>query len=103
MKVLQKTDEYTIYQKRSGRYAVEGADKKIINGDEKVSILVAAGVVKQAVAKPAPVEEVVVEEAPAEEVSAEAAPVEEAVAEEAPADETPAEAAPAESADEETK
>ena len=71
MKVLQKTDEYTIYQKRSGRYAVEGADKKIINGDEKVSILAAAGVVKQAVAKPAPVEEAVVEEAPAEEEEAE--------------------------------
>ena len=30
MKVLKKTDEYIIYQKRSGRYAVEDAFKKII-------------------------------------------------------------------------
>lgn len=96
MKVLQKTDEYTIYQKRSGRYAVEGADKKIINGDEKVSILVAAGVVKQAVAKPAPVEAVVEETA---ETVAEEAPV----TEETPAEEVAADAAPTEQADEEAK
>ena len=41
MKVVVKNDEYTIYQRRDGRYAVEGADKKPINGDEKVTILAA--------------------------------------------------------------
>ena len=41
MKVVVKNDEYTIYQRRDGRYAVEGADKKPINGDEKVTILLA--------------------------------------------------------------
>ena len=41
MKVVVKNDEYTIYQRRDGRYAVEGADKKRINGDEKVTILAA--------------------------------------------------------------
>ena len=41
MKVVVKNDEYTIYQRRDGRYAVEGTDKKPINGDEKVTILAA--------------------------------------------------------------
>ena len=41
MKVVVTNDEYTIYQRRDGRYAVEGADKKPINGDEKVTILLA--------------------------------------------------------------
>ena len=78
MKVLKKTDDYTVYQKRSGRYAVIGADNNPINGDEKVKILVAEGIVKQAVAAPEPE---VVEEAVAEEVAAEEV-VEEAAAEE---------------------
>jgi hypothetical protein len=76
MKVLKKTDDYTVYQKRSGRYAVVGADKKNINGEDKVKILVAEGIVKQAVAAPEPE---VVEEATEE--------VTEAAAEEAPAEE----------------
>ncbi len=74
MKVLKKTDDYTVYQKRSGRYAVVGADKKNINGEDKVKILVAEGIVKQAVAAPEPE---VVEEATEE--------VTEAAAEDAPA------------------
>ena len=41
MKVVVKNDEYTIYQRRDGRYAVEGADKKPINADGKVTILAA--------------------------------------------------------------
>ncbi len=41
MKVVVKNDEYTIYQRRDGRHAVEGADKKPINGDDKVTILAA--------------------------------------------------------------
>ena len=39
MKVIAKTDEYTIYQKRSERYAVKNAAKAWVNGDEKVNIL----------------------------------------------------------------
>ena len=39
MKTVASTDEYTIYQRRDGRYAVKGADKKPINGDDKVAIL----------------------------------------------------------------
>jgi hypothetical protein len=39
MKVIASTDEYTIYQRRDGRYAVKGADKKPINAEAKVAIL----------------------------------------------------------------
>lgn len=80
MKVLKKTDDYTIYQKRSGRYAVVGANKKNINGEDKVKILVEAGIVTLAVAA-APEPEVVEE---AVEAAAEEAPSEEAPAEEEP-------------------
>ena len=74
MKVVVKNDEYTIYQRRDGRYAVENAAKKAVNGDEKVAILVANELVK--VTQPTspaeePAEEVV--EKAAEEATAEAA------------------------------
>ena len=74
MKVVVKNDEYTIYQRRDGRYAVENAAKQPVNGDEKVAILLANELVKVTLpAAPAeePAEEVV-EEA-AEEATAEAA------------------------------
>lgn len=75
MKVVVKNDEYTIYQRRDGRYAVENAAKKAVNGDEKVAILLANELVK--VTPPAapaeePAAEEVVEEA-AEETTADAA------------------------------
>jgi hypothetical protein len=99
MKVLKKTDDYTVYQKRSGRYGVIDADKNPINGEDKVKILVAEGMVKQSVAaapepevEEAAVEEVV-EEAAAEEPAAEEEPAPE-VAEEPAAEEAPAEEAP---------
>ena len=75
MKVVVTNDEYTIYQRRDGRYAVENAAKKAVNGDEKVAILLANDLVK--VTPPAapaeePAAEEVVEEA-AEETTADAA------------------------------
>ena len=75
MKVVVKNDEYTIYQRRDGRYAVENAATKAVNGDEKVAILLANELVK--VTPPAapaeePAAEEVVEEA-AEETTADAA------------------------------
>jgi hypothetical protein len=39
VKVIAKTDEYTIYQKRNERYAVRDARRAWINGDAKVAIL----------------------------------------------------------------
>ncbi|MEM7078367.1 MAG: hypothetical protein AAF513_07035 [Pseudomonadota bacterium] len=38
-KVVASTDDYTVFARRDGRYAVVGADGKAINGDDKVSIL----------------------------------------------------------------
>ena len=82
MKAVVKTDDYTIYQRRDERYAVEDANKKAINGDEKAAILSKHELIK--VTLPAPVEEVV-EEVAAEEAPAAEAPAAEASAEEAPA------------------
>ena len=92
MKLVKKTAEYSIYKRSDDRYAVKGADKKAINGDEKVKILVAEDLIK--VTLPAEPEEVVEEateegaeaeaaaEAPAEEEATEEAAEEEAAAEE---------------------
>jgi hypothetical protein len=53
MKVVKKTSEYTITARRDGRYAVVGADKKSINGDEKVKILLAEELIKLTAPAPA--------------------------------------------------
>ncbi|WP_341476653.1 hypothetical protein [Pseudohalioglobus lutimaris] len=78
MKLVKKTAEYSIYQRSDDRYAVKGADKKPVNGEEKVKILAAEDLIKVSVpAEPvaeAPAEtdaaEEASEEAPAEEESA---------------------------------
>ena len=62
MKVVVKNDEYTIYQRRDGRYAVENAAKKAVNGDEKVAILLANELVKVTLPA-APAEEPAADEA----------------------------------------
>lgn len=104
MKLVKKTDEYSIYQRGDDRYAVKDANKNAVNGDEKVRILVAEELVKvtlpaapeEPVAEEAPVEEAVEAEAAAEEAPAEEEVEVEAAAEEAPAEEAPVEEAPAE-------
>ncbi len=78
MKEVQTSGDYVIYEKRSGRYAVKGSDKKYVNGDEKAKILADAGLVTIPEPKAAPVEE----EPPAEEAAAEEDVAEEAAAEE---------------------
>ena len=66
MKVVTSTDEYTIYQRRDGRHAVVGADKKAINGDAKVAILLQHDLIKAAPPKaPEPEVEDTAEEAAA--------------------------------------
>lgn len=79
MKVVKKTPEYTIYEKRSKRYAVLGADKKWINAEEKVKILLAEKLIEVKQPEPKPAKE----DAPTEEASTEAE-----VAPEAPAEES---------------
>ena len=80
MKVVKKTDEYTIYQRGDQRYAVKDVGKKPVNGDDKIRILVEAGLLDVALsAAPEP------EAASAEEnvaVAGETAAEEETVAEE---------------------
>ncbi|MEM7691805.1 MAG: hypothetical protein AAF194_05085 [Pseudomonadota bacterium] len=45
MKLVKKTSDYSIYQRGDERYAVKGSDKKPVNGDEKVRILVSEGLI----------------------------------------------------------
>ena len=98
MKLVKKTAEYSIYQRSDNRYAVMDANKNPVNGDDKVSILLAEDMVKVSVAA-APVAEEAPAEEVAEEVTEEAPAAEEAPEEAAAAEETPAEEAPAEGED----
>lgn len=64
MKKVTAAGAHQIFQKRSGRYAVQGKDKKWVNGEEKARILLEAGLSQPPKVKaPAP-------EAPAEEPAA---------------------------------
>ena len=98
MKLVKKTDDYSIYQRGDKRYAVEDASKSAVNGEEKVRILVEEGLISVAVAAaPEEVAEEAAEEAAEEttEAAVEEAPAEEVA--EAPAEEAPADAAADES------
>lgn len=75
MKVVAKTEDYTIYQKRNQRYSIRKDDRNWVNGDDKVAILLEHKlIVVAAVKAPEP-------EAPAEEVAPEATGEAEAPAE----------------------
>ena len=81
MKLIKKMADYKIFMRGDERYAVQDANGKPINGEEKVKILVAEDLIKVTVPSPK-------EEAPAEAEDASADDeVEAAEAEEAPADE----------------
>ena len=81
MKLIKKMADYKIFMRGDERYAVQDANGKPINGEEKVKILVAEDLIKVTVPGPK-------EEAPAEAEDAGADDeVEAAEAEEAPADE----------------
>ena len=41
MKVKIETDEYTIYERRDGRFAVQDGEGRPINGAQKIEILLA--------------------------------------------------------------
>lgn len=76
LKLIKKTETHRIYQRGDDRYAVKDADRKPVNGDEKVAVLAAEGLIKMPA--PKPVEEPVEETA---EETAEAAAEGEAAAE----------------------
>lgn len=79
MKTIKQAAEYAVLQRGDGRYAVRGKDRKWINGDAKVEILVKEGLLKQQAPKPEPATPA--DEAPAEEAGAAAASGDEAGAE----------------------
>lgn len=57
MQQIKKTAEYTILQKKSGRYAVKNRKtRKLVNGEEKQAILVAEALVTLPTPKAAPAE-----------------------------------------------
>ncbi len=57
MKKLKTTsDHHTIYEKRSGRYAVKDRRKRWVQGDDKVAVLSAEGFLKTPEPKAAPAE-----------------------------------------------
>lgn len=87
MQLVKKTADYSIYKRGDDRYAVKGANKKPVNGEDKVRILLEEGLVKAPAVK-APVEEVAEAEAPAED-----SPAEEASADDSAADDSAAEKA----------
>ena len=93
MKLVTRTDDYTIYQRRDSRYAVQDANKAPINGDDKVAILLKHELVKALeVKQPEPEEPEAVEEPEAEAAETEAEATEESPAEEdAPAEDDAAE------------
>lgn len=64
MKLVKKTAEYSIYQRGDERYAVKNAARQPVNGEEKVKILLAEGLIK--VTEPSAPEPEALEEAPAE-------------------------------------
>ena len=62
MELVKKVEGNTIYKKRSGRFGVQSKNNKWINGDEKATILLAAGLIKVSKATAKPVEAAAVEE-----------------------------------------
>ena len=86
MKLVRKTAEYKIFLRGDNRYAVQNANGKPVNGEEKVSILIAEELIKvTAPTEAAPDVEETVEES-AEEAT-EGVVAEEGTSAEEPADE----------------
>lgn len=69
MELVKEVDGNIIYKKRNGRYGVKNAQRKWLNGEAKVEVLLKEGLIK--VTAPAPKEEPAPEEAAAEETTEE--------------------------------
>ncbi len=46
MKLVKTTDTHRIYQRGDDRYGVKTAGRKAVNGEEKVAVLAAEGLIK---------------------------------------------------------
>ena len=52
MEIIKKTDKYTIFKKKSGRFGVwHKSNRRWANGEEKIKVLVQEGLVTAAKAK----------------------------------------------------
>ena len=71
MKEIKSVGDNTIFEKKSGRYAVKDSNKKFVNGDDKAKILADAGLITIPEPKAAPVEEVAEETEATEEATEE--------------------------------
>ena len=70
MKIIKKTDEYSIFKKRNDRYAIKDSNGKWLNAEKKVAILKDEELIKLSEsAKPEPEEINEAEEAEATEES----------------------------------
>ena len=75
MQQVKKTADYTIYQKKSGRYAVKGKDKQWVHAEDKTRILNAEQLIEPPKPKaPAPESEPESEPESAPEAAAEGQP-----------------------------
>ena len=54
MKKVKTAGDYTIYQKRSGRYAVQDQKRQWVKGDDKAKVLVEADLIKLSGPNPNP-------------------------------------------------
>lgn len=54
MKLVKKTAEYKIFVRRDGRHAMQSKNGKMVNGDDKVAILITEKLVKKPKSKPKP-------------------------------------------------
>lgn len=77
MKLVKKTDKYSIFKRNDDRYAVQDANRNAINGEEKARILAEEELIKLTAAA-VPADEPAAEEPAAEEAEAEAPAEEEA-------------------------
>jgi hypothetical protein len=80
MKLVKKTDKYSIFKRNDDRYAVQDANRNAINGEEKARILAEEELIKVAAPaeEPAAEETAEVDEPAAEQAEAEAPAEEEA-------------------------
>lgn len=51
--LVKKNSEYTVFKKRNGRYSVKDKNDNWVNGDQKVKVLMAQGLIKHLVKKAA--------------------------------------------------
>jgi hypothetical protein len=64
MKKVKTTNDHRIFQKRSGRYAVQDKNKRWVHGEEKTKVLLDAELVSLPESKPKTAETPAEEESP---------------------------------------